>query len=95
MAAIVMFTRTLAVEGKRNGIRANVITPSLISGTPTTERAMSEGFSKKLFEKAAQLAALGVASAEDQAETVVFLSGPGAARLTGQAISVNGGISAM
>jgi NAD(P)-dependent dehydrogenase (short-subunit alcohol dehydrogenase family) len=95
MAAIVMFTRTLAVEGKRNGIRANVITPSLITGTPTTERAMGEGFSKKLFEKAAQLAALGVASVEDQAETVVFLSGPGAARLTGQAISVNGGISAI
>jgi NAD(P)-dependent dehydrogenase (short-subunit alcohol dehydrogenase family) len=94
MAAIVMFTRTLAIEGKRNGIRANVLTPSLITGTPTTARATSEGFSKKLFEKAATLADLGVPSAEDQAETVVFLAGPGAARLTGQAISVNGGISA-
>jgi NAD(P)-dependent dehydrogenase (short-subunit alcohol dehydrogenase family) len=95
MAAIVMFTRTLAVEGKRNGIRANVITPSLISGTPTTQRAMNAAFSKRLFDKAAELATLGVASAEDQAETVVFLCGPGAARLTGQAISVNGGISAL
>jgi 2-hydroxycyclohexanecarboxyl-CoA dehydrogenase len=95
MAATVMFTRTLAIEGKRNGIRANVLTPSLITGTPTTERATRDGFSKKLFEKAAQLADLGVASADDQAEIVVFLGGPGAARLTGQAISVNGGITAL
>lgn len=95
MAAIVMFTRTLAVEGKRNGIRVNVLTPSLISGTPTTDRALSEGFSKKLFDKAAQLADLGVATPEDQAEMVVFLSGPAAARITGQAISINGGISAL
>ncbi|WP_221633972.1 SDR family NAD(P)-dependent oxidoreductase [Nocardioides luti] len=95
MAAITMFTRTLAAEGKRNGIRANILTPSLIAGTPTTDRAMSGGFSKKLFEKAAPLANLGVASADDQGALVVFLCGPGAARLTGQAISVNGGISLM
>lgn len=95
MAAIVMFTQTLAVEGKRDGIRANVLTPSLLTGTPTTERALRDGFSRKLFEKAAAQAALGVASAEDQAELVAFLAGPGAARVTGQAISVNGGISAL
>jgi 2-hydroxycyclohexanecarboxyl-CoA dehydrogenase len=95
MAAIVMFTRTLAVEGKRNGIRANVLTPSVISGTPTSERGLVEGFSKKLFEKAAHLATLGVASADDQADMVVFLGGPKAARLTGQAISINGGILAL
>lgn len=94
MAAIVMFTRTLAMEGKRNGIRANVLTPSLISGTATSERITKEGFSKRLFEKAATLADLGVPSADDQAELIVFLCGPSAARLTGQAISVNGGISA-
>lgn len=95
MAAIVMFTRTLAIEGKRNGIRANVVTPSLVSGTPTTDRVLREGFSKRLFDKAALLADLGVATPEDQAELVVFLGGPAAARLTGQAISVNGGISAL
>lgn len=94
MAAITMFSRSAAVEAKRNGIRINVITPSLLSGTPTTERATRDGFSKKLFEKAAMLASLGVPDAADQAELVAFLAGPGSARLTGQAISVNGGISA-
>ncbi|MER6532086.1 SDR family oxidoreductase [Streptomyces sp. NPDC001508] len=94
MAAIVMFTRAAALEVKRNGIRVNALTPSLISGTPTTERALAEGFSKKLFERAAAQAHLGLPSADDQAEMIVFLGGPAAARLTGQAISVNGGISA-
>jgi len=94
MAAIVMFTRTVAVEAKRDGIRANAITPSLIANTATAERVLSDGFSKKLFEKAAQSAQLGVAEPEDLSELVMFLAGPGSAKLTGQAISVNGGISA-
>ena len=93
MAAIVMFSRVSAIEAKRNGIRVNVITPSLIAGTPTAEAVLRDGFSKNLFEKAASLAHLGVAEPDDLAALVVFLGGPGAARLTGQAISVNGGIS--
>lgn len=94
MAAIVMFSRTAAMEAKRNGIRINAVTPSLIAGTPTAERVLSDGFSKSLFEKASRMAHLGVAEADDLAELVVFLGGPASARLTGQAISVNGGISA-
>lgn len=94
MAAIVMFSRVAAIEGKRDGVRVNAITPSLIAGTPTAERVLADGFSRSLFEKAASAAHLGVAEPEDLAELVVFLGGPGSARLTGQAISVNGGISA-
>ena len=94
MAAIVMFSRAAAIEGKRNGIRVNSITPSLVSGTATTERNQAATFSKKLFDKAAQLASLGVSDADDQASLIAFLGGPQSARLTGQAISVNGGISA-
>lgn len=94
MAAIVMFSRTLAMEVKRDGVRVNVLTPSLIAGTPTAEKVTSGGFSARLFEKAAAMAHLGVAVPEDLAEMVVFLGGPQSARLTGQAISINGGISA-
>jgi NAD(P)-dependent dehydrogenase (short-subunit alcohol dehydrogenase family) len=94
MAAIVMFSRVAAIEAKRDGIRVNVLTPSLIAGTTTARNVLSDGFSKKLFEKAAAQAHLGVAEADDLAAVAVFLGGPAAAKLTGQAISVNGGISA-
>lgn len=95
MAAIVQFTRGIAIEGRRNGIRANCVTPSLVEGTPLTERLMEAGtFSARLFAKARPLAGLGPTTARDVAEVVVFLAGPQAARITGQAVSVNGGISA-
>jgi NAD(P)-dependent dehydrogenase (short-subunit alcohol dehydrogenase family) len=94
MAAIIMFSRVAAMEGKRDGVRVNVLTPSLVLGTATAENVLRDGFSKKLFEKAAAQAHLGVAVPEDLASLVVFLAGPAAAKLTGQAISVNGGISA-
>lgn len=93
-AAIIMFTRTIAMEAKRDGIRANVLTPSLVAGTASTERITTEGFSARLFARAAQQAHLGVPDADDLGRLAAFLAGPGAARLTGQAISVNGGISA-
>ncbi|MEM7508521.1 MAG: SDR family oxidoreductase [Pseudomonadota bacterium] len=95
MAAIIQFTRGLAIEAKRNGIRANTITPSLVEGTPLTERLMEDGkFSAKLFAKARPLAHLGATYPQDLAALAVFLASPAAAKITGQAISVNGGISA-
>ena len=94
MAAIVTFTRTVAMEAKRDGIRVNALTPSLVEGTATAERILREGFSAKLFRKAGSLAHLGVSTPADQAELILFLASPQTARLTGQAISLNGGISA-
>lgn len=94
MAGIVMFSRTLAMEAKRDGIRVNALTPSLIEGTLTNERMMGDAFATRLFEKARGAASLGVVVPEDMAELIVFLSSPQAARITGQAISMNGGISA-
>lgn len=93
-AAIVMFTRTIAIEEKRFGIRANALTPSLVHGTASTERITSDGFSARLFASAAKQAHLGVPTADDIAALAVFLCSPASAKLTGQAISVNGGISA-
>lgn len=94
MAAIIMFSRTLAIEAKRSGIRVNCVTPSIIEGTLTHDTVMGGEFSGKLFVKAKQMAQLGVVNADDMAELIVFLSSPAAAKLTGQAISLNGGISA-
>lgn len=93
MAAIVMFSKTAAVEVKRDGVRINVITPSLIAGSPGAEMMYREPFAAKLFDKAAANAHLGLAEPADIAELAVFLAGPGARRITGQVISPNGGIS--
>jgi NAD(P)-dependent dehydrogenase (short-subunit alcohol dehydrogenase family) len=93
-AAVVMFSRTLALEAGRFGIRVNVITPSIVRDTSAYARVMASEFSQRLFAKAEAKATLGVATPADIAPLAVFLAGPGAAKLTGQAISVNGGISA-
>jgi NAD(P)-dependent dehydrogenase (short-subunit alcohol dehydrogenase family) len=93
MAAIVMFSRAAALEAKREGVRINVITPSLIANTPGSAWIASDPFAARLFEKAASLAHLGVAEPEDLAAMILFLATPAARRITGQAISINGGIS--
>jgi NAD(P)-dependent dehydrogenase (short-subunit alcohol dehydrogenase family) len=95
MAGIVMFTRGLAIEAKRDGIRANVVTPSLTSGTEHYEKIMADPFAGAMFAKAARMASLGVVSKEDLAGLVVFLASPASAKITGQAISITGGISAL
>ena len=90
-----MFTRALALAGKRHGIRANVLTPSLTSGTDHYRRVMEDPFAGKMFAKASALASLGGVSKENLAGLVVFLASPAAKKITGQAISMTGGISAL
>jgi 2-hydroxycyclohexanecarboxyl-CoA dehydrogenase len=94
MAGLVIFSKTLAMEAKRDGVRVNVLTPSLISGTQAAERHLQGGFSARIFDKVASRAHLGLAQPDDLASLILFLSSPEAVRITGQAISVNGGISA-
>jgi NAD(P)-dependent dehydrogenase (short-subunit alcohol dehydrogenase family) len=93
MAAIVTFSQTLAVEAKRDGIRVNVLTPSLIVETASYDRAMAQPFSKKIFDKIVGQAHLGLTAPDDLANAILFLASPLAQRITGQVISVNGGIS--
>jgi len=94
MAGIAMFSRTLAMEAKRRRIRVNVVTPSLVRDTQTFARVTAGGFSAKLFEKATRAAHLGLPVPDEVAAIIAFLVSADAARITGQVISVNGGISA-
>jgi NAD(P)-dependent dehydrogenase (short-subunit alcohol dehydrogenase family) len=94
MAAIVMFSRAAALEAKREGVRINLLTPSLIANTPGSAMIFGDPCSARMFEKAAGMAHLGVAEPEDLAAMALFLASPAARRITGQAISINGGISA-
>lgn len=95
MASIIMFCRAMAFEEKRNGIRVNCITPSIVRGTPLYEALMQDEFCGKLFGRAEKLASLGVVEPEDLAELACFLASPASAKMTGQTISVTGGISAV
>lgn len=95
MAAIMMFCRAMAFEVKRQGIRVNCLTPSIVEGTELHDRLMADDFAGKLFAKAKTMANLGVVKREELAEMAVFLAGPGATKVTGQTISVTGGISAI
>jgi 2-hydroxycyclohexanecarboxyl-CoA dehydrogenase len=94
MAGICMFSRTLAMEAKRFGVRVNAITPSLIGGTGSYAKIMDNEFAGKLFQKAQRAAHLGLTMPEDIAPLIVYIASPQGARMTGQVISVNGGISA-
>ena len=95
MAGIAMFCRGMAIEAKRQGIRVNCLTPSIVRDTPLYDALMNDPFAQKLFSKAEGMADLGVAEADDLAQLASFLAGPGAAKITGQTISVTGGISAI
>jgi 2-hydroxycyclohexanecarboxyl-CoA dehydrogenase len=94
MSGIVMFTRTLAMEAKRRRVRVNAVTPSLVLNTMTHRRVTAGGFSARLFEKAAKAAHLGLPEPDDAAALIQFLASAQAEKITGQAVSVNGGISA-
>ncbi len=88
-AATIGFVRNLAVEAARDGIRAHCVAPSYVAGSDSARRMGSER-----MKKAAERAGLGLPTAEDIAPLVVFLCGEGASKITGQVISVNGGLNA-
>ena len=93
MAALDMFGRTLALECARHRVRVHTLTPSLVEGTIGRERMMAEPFSRKLFERAAARASLGLPGPADIAAVALFLASPAARRMTGQSITVNGGLA--
>lgn len=94
MSAVAMFSRCLAMEAARYNVRVHCLSPSIVQNTRSYEMVMSQPFSRKLFDKAESRARLGIVQPEDLAATALFLASPAAARMTGQVISVNGGISA-
>ena len=88
-AATIGFIRNLALEAARDGIRVHAISPSYVAGSASAEKMGSERMAS-----AEKRAGLGLPTADDIAPLALFLSGPGAAKITGQIISVNGGLNA-
>jgi len=94
-ASIILMTKALAKEFSRDKIRVNSIALALTSDTPTWERAFAEeGFWRNLGTKVVERFPFGRPPAADEVAAVaVFLASDAAAQVTGQTISVNGGLS--
>jgi len=92
-AAVVAFSKTLAREHARDGVRVNVVCPGL-ADTPLLEEIKREEFGGKILGAvtgAIPLKRLG--RPEEIAPIVAFLASDDAAYITGQVISVNGGLT--
>lgn len=84
------FVRNLAMEAARDGVRVHCISPSYVADTPVFERHAAGGRG----ETAARRAGLGLPTPKDIAPLALFLCSPGAGKITGQVISINGGLNA-
>jgi len=89
--AIVNYTRTLALDHGRDGIRVNAVCPGLVDTPLTATLQAIEG----LFDRWSTLIPLGRPAHPDEiATTIAFLASSDASYLTGAAIVVDGGITA-
>jgi 3-oxoacyl-[acyl-carrier protein] reductase len=86
-AGILGFTKAMAREVASRGITVNAVAPGFI------ETEMTAKLSAKLQEEFLRSIPLGrFGTCEDVAESIAFLAGPAAGYITGQVISVNGGV---
>jgi NAD(P)-dependent dehydrogenase (short-subunit alcohol dehydrogenase family) len=92
-AGLIGFAKSLAREVGRHGITANVVCPGPTEG-PTLDLLRSQGDagSRIVEEMIRRVPMKRLGSARDIANTMLFLASDEAAYITGQAISVSGGL---
>ncbi|MCW1402480.1 SDR family oxidoreductase [Novosphingobium sp. MW5] len=89
-AALLMLVRQLSLEWGPDGIRCNTVSPGP-TYTPMTQAGYADADRRAAREAMIPLRKLGMA--EDVANAILFLIGPGASHITGIDILVDGGMS--
>jgi Short-chain alcohol dehydrogenase of unknown specificity len=90
-AAVIKLTEHMALEWGDAGIRVNAVAPGLINAG-MSEPIFADPEVRALRQGRVPMGRLG--SADDVAETVMYLGSPKAAYVTAQTIAVDGGITA-
>jgi len=88
-AGVVAFTRSLAVEHGRDGIRVNCIAPDMADTLQTPATDMLRGRDPELIRSWIPLGRFGVP--DDYAQAVLFLASDMSRYITGHCIPVDGG----
>ncbi|HET9533020.1 MAG TPA: 3-oxoacyl-ACP reductase family protein [Blastocatellia bacterium] len=92
-AAIIAFSKTLAREHARDNIRVNVVCPGLVE-TPLIEEMRGDDFTAKILSSIVSYIPFKRLGQPDEiAPAVLFLASGVAGYITGQALSVNGGLN--
>ena len=94
-ASVILMTKVLGKELARDHIRINSVAMTITSDTSSWDRIFDkQDFSSRLFEKAVSRFPFGKPpTATEVAKVVAFLCSDQAAQVTGQTVSVNGGLS--
>ncbi len=90
-AALVLSTKVLAKELGRYGIRVNTVSISVTTDTPGLKRSLAAPGTGRIFEKAIK-AQLFPVQAKDVAQAILFFCSSESDAITGQTLSVNGGL---
>lgn len=86
---VIALTKSIAQEMARHGIRANVVAPG-----PTNTRVLEENLAAAQVEKMLRRIPLRrAAEPEEVAEAILFLASDQASVITGQVLSVSGGLT--
>ncbi len=88
---VIAFTRALAREVARYGIRANVVAPGLTE-TPLLQKMIDDG-NEKLIDAIVRATPIRrVGTPEEIAEAILFMASDRASFITGQTLGVAGGL---